>query len=137
MKKRYIEFSTIESLLPGHNLLIISDYAKGLLTLIFYRKLLLFKTVRDTVIVDPKAKNLSRYSNSSLVTPNQIEAERSSGILIKTNEDAEKAGQYLLKQGDFASVLITRGAHGMSLVGLDFPPLHLPSNAIEVFDVGG
>lgn len=131
-------FSTLESLLPNHNLLIISDYAKGLLTPALLEKVIaLAKQLEKPVIVDPKSRNLSRYAGSSLVTPNLIEAELASGISIKSNADAEKAGQYLIQQGNLSSILITRGADGMSLISVDFPPLHLPSDAIEVFDVVG
>ena len=36
-----------------------------------------------------------------------------------------------------ANVLITRGAHGMSLYEKRKPPVHIPTKAIEVFDVSG
>ena len=131
-------FLTLESLLPNHNVLIISDYAKGLLTPALLEKVIaLARQLEKPVIVDPKSKKLSRYAGTTLVTPNQIEAELASGISIKSNADAENAGQYLIRQGNFSSILITRGAHGMSLISVDFPPLHLPSDAIEVFDVVG
>ena len=89
------------------------------------------------VVVDPKSTDVSWYSGCTLLTPNQIEAERSSGISIRTDLDAEKAGQYLISQGNFDSVLITRGSKGMSLISSTSPPLHLPSDAIDVFDVVG
>ena len=61
-------FSAVESLLPSHNLLIISDYAKGLLSPLCSRKLLLARQLEKPVLIDPKSK-LSRYAGSSLVTP--------------------------------------------------------------------
>jgi D-beta-D-heptose 7-phosphate kinase/D-beta-D-heptose 1-phosphate adenosyltransferase len=130
--------SILEPLIPAHDLLILSDYAKGLLTPALLTKVIsLSRQFGKPVIVDPKSIDLSIYANSSLVTPNKAEAERSSGILINNNADAENAGRRIIQQSNISSVLITRGEQGMSLISTDLPPLHLPSDAKKVFDVVG
>jgi D-beta-D-heptose 7-phosphate kinase/D-beta-D-heptose 1-phosphate adenosyltransferase len=128
----------MNELIPKHDVLIISDYAKGLLTPPLLHEIIQLAINHSIpIIVDPKSLEFSRYYGATLVTPNTAEAERATGITIKRDDDAEKAGRKLLEKGNFAAVLITRGPQGMSLIPSEGSPLHLESDAIEVFDVVG
>ncbi|QPN59142.1 D-glycero-beta-D-manno-heptose 1-phosphate adenylyltransferase [Synechococcus sp. CBW1002] len=130
--------SLLEPLLPGHDVLILSDYAKGLLCPDLLQQVIaMARRFRIPVVVDPKSPDFNSYAGASLLTPNTVEAERATGFPIHTTEDAERAGLRLLNESGVSAVLITRGAHGMSLVLDDAPPLHLASGALEVFDVVG
>jgi D-beta-D-heptose 7-phosphate kinase/D-beta-D-heptose 1-phosphate adenosyltransferase len=118
--------------------LILSDYSKGLLTQPLLNDVIAAARRHGLpVVVDPKTNDFTRYDGATLVTPNCAEAERATGIAIKTNEDAERAGHRLLSSCSINSILITRGPHGMSLISSNGPPLHLASGAVEVFDVVG
>ena len=55
----------------------------------------------------------------------------------KNNQDVEEKGMKLLQSLDLTALLITRSEQGMSLIRRDEAPLHLPTQAQEVFDVTG
>lgn len=128
--------NALEPLMSSHDVLILSDYAKGLLTPALLKQVIaLAQSCGKPAVVDPKSHDFSRYAGASLLTPNTVEAERAVGFPIHSDADAERAGICLLS--DVPAVLITRGADGMSLISSDSPPLHLASGALEVFDVVG
>jgi D-beta-D-heptose 7-phosphate kinase / D-beta-D-heptose 1-phosphate adenosyltransferase len=130
--------AVLEPLLAKHDVLIVSDYAKGLLTPAFLK--LVIAAARSCglpVVVDPKSHDFSCYAGASLLTPNTTEAERAVGFSINSDADAERAGRRLLSDVDVSAVLITRGAHGMSFITSEADPIHLASGAFEVFDVVG
>ena len=128
----------LEKLIPMHDVLILSDYAKGLLIPALLKPVInLAQNAQIPILVDPKCHDFSCYAGASLLTPNTKEAERAVGFQINSNADAERAGRLLVAKADVHSVLITRGAHGMSLITAGADPLHLSSGALEVFDVVG
>jgi rfaE bifunctional protein kinase chain/domain len=117
---------------------IISDYGKGVIT-----KTLLDKVVnicnqrRIFVAVDPKETNFHNYRSVSLITPNHHEAGFAYGHKIITEKDLLTVGNGLLEKLDARSILITRGAKGMSLFRIDGEPTHIPTFARKVYDVTG
>lgn len=128
----------IEPLIPIHDVIVLSDYEKGLLSPALIKNIIkLANNYEKKVVVDPKNKDFSCYSGASLLTPNSIEIERAVGFSISTDADAEFAGHLLLKDVDVSAILITRGSKGMSLISVNDDPLHLTSRALDVFDVVG
>lgn len=125
------------STLPHVNLVIFSDYGKG--TLRYSRELIkAARALNLPVLVDPKSKDFSVYAGATIITPNQQEFEAIVGKCNSEEEIVTKAHQ-LIDKYQFSAVLVTRGAHGMTLVTCDNkePPLHIPTHAREVFDVTG
>lgn len=130
----------VESLLPRVNIIIVSDYNKGVITreLVAGLKKLVSRT--DVMIcVDPKKADFSFYQGVHVITPNHHEAERALGMEISNRRSLNRVGEELLKRFAFKAVLITRGEQGMSLFERDASILHteLPADAKEVFDVTG
>lgn len=124
-----------EKLLSEANIVILSDYGKG--TLAKAQDLIaLAKAFKKPILIDPKSKDFSIYRGATIITPNLGEFELVAGHSRDENELAEKA-KTLCKQYDFASILVTRGAQGMSLIGLEQKPLHLSAQAREVYDATG
>jgi D-beta-D-heptose 7-phosphate kinase/D-beta-D-heptose 1-phosphate adenosyltransferase len=118
--------------------LIISDYSKGVVT----EELMddIRDLVRDSgvpVVVDPKVYNPEMYRRVTMITPNNLEASRISGVEIRDEATLLAAGARLLERLDCRMVLITRGSEGMSLFQRDEPPVHIPTVARRVFDVTG
>jgi rfaE bifunctional protein kinase chain/domain len=117
---------------------VISDYDKGLLV-----PRLLEKVINTThaqgklVCLDPKIKNFLSYRQVDVITPNQPEAERASGIEIVDDESLIDAAHRIRGMLDCANVLITRGEHGMSLLNAENKMTHIPTVAREVYDVTG
>jgi D-beta-D-heptose 7-phosphate kinase/D-beta-D-heptose 1-phosphate adenosyltransferase len=124
--------------MADHHVLVLSDYAKGVLTDgVIAGLVAVAQQASVPVVVDPKSARLARYAGATLVTPNAHEATESTGIAIVEDEDAEQAGLAVLAVADIEAILITRAGQGMSLIGRDGAIAHLPASAREVFDVVG
>lgn len=125
----------IEQALPHIGALVLSDYAKGALTHV-EKMIALANKAGVPVLIDPKGSNFERYRGATLLTPNMSEFEAIVGP-CKTNQDVEEKGMALLNSLELKALLITRSEQGMSLIRRDETPLHLPTQAQEVFDVTG
>ncbi len=124
--------------LPTVAALVVSDYNKGLLAREFFDAVSArCHEGRVPCFLDPKAFDLRGIGPVTAITPNEREAEAISGIKIVDREAADKAGQAILSATGAQHVLVTRGEHGMALFSAGKPPLHLPTQARQVFDVTG
>jgi len=127
----------IKRTVPRVDLVVISDYAKGLVTGPLAEETIAMCRKRGTpVAVDPKVEHFDYYMGATIITPNNLEASRASGIEIEDEASLKRAGEELMKRLECDALLITRGEHGMSLFepGLE---THIPTVAQEVFDVSG
>ena len=118
--------------------LVISDYAKGVVTDRVIQACLAAAERGIPLVVDPKGRDFARYAGATLITPNVLELEVATGVSTH-NESAAivRAGEMLLPVLGGAAILVTRGAAGMTLLSRGEPPLHLPTAARSVFDVTG
>ena len=127
----------IETRARSAQLILVSDYQKGVVTRRSMANLLAFAKANGLpVIVDPKVPHIDYYAGAALVTPNHIEAESATNTRIASHEDARQAAIALRQRLGVASVLITRGEHGMWLDHAGAGG-YLPSSAREVADVTG
>jgi D-glycero-beta-D-manno-heptose-7-phosphate kinase len=128
----------IDDRLRAANACVLSDYAKGLVSPRVAGHLLsAAAALGKPVIVDPKGADYSKYRGATLVKPNLLEAGHFLGREVDAVEDVVDAGRRMLAFLGSAGVLITRGAAGMSLFEKDADPLHIPTQAREVYDVTG
>ncbi|MBI5644205.1 MAG: D-glycero-beta-D-manno-heptose-7-phosphate kinase [Deltaproteobacteria bacterium] len=127
----------VKRALKSADLVIVSDYAKGLIT-----ETLMEETsdacgrMDKFLAVDPKVEHFDYYKGSTIVTPNNLEASLASGVEISDEASLHRAGEVLFNKLGCEALLITRGENGMSL----FEPnseTHIPTVAQEVFDVSG
>jgi D-beta-D-heptose 7-phosphate kinase/D-beta-D-heptose 1-phosphate adenosyltransferase len=122
----------------GCDAMILSDYAKGVLTDNAITKLIqAAKAGSKVVIVDPKGVNYSRYRGADIITPNRRELFEATGMPTSSDEDVCLAAQFLIDSHSFGAVLATRSKDGMTLLRKDGSLSHLKAEAIEVFDVSG
>jgi rfaE bifunctional protein kinase chain/domain len=130
--------AALDRLISRCDALVLSDYAKGTLTpRVIARAIELAKAREAPVLVDPKERKYRLYRGVTLVTPNLIEAERFTGVTIRSEADLGRAAETILEDLQAQAVLITRGEQGMSLFERGRAPLHIPTFAREVFDVTG
>lgn len=116
---------------------VVSDYLKGTITQGLMSRVVAASRANGVpVLVDPKIPHIAYYAGSSLITPNHVEAETATHRRIRSNEDAAAAARVFRERASCQAVLITRGEHGMCLLG-DGDALHLPTVAREVADVTG
>jgi D-beta-D-heptose 7-phosphate kinase / D-beta-D-heptose 1-phosphate adenosyltransferase len=125
----------IQTALTTHKVLVLSDYAKGALSAV-QSMIKLANHANVPILVDPKGTDFERYRGATLLTPNMSEFEAVVGH-CKTEEEIVEKGYQLIKQYDLKALLVTRSEKGMTLLQLDKPIYHLPTQAKEVFDVTG
>ncbi|HEX9004452.1 MAG TPA: D-glycero-beta-D-manno-heptose-7-phosphate kinase [Blastocatellia bacterium] len=117
---------------------VISDYDKGVLTPRLLEKVISSTQAQGKIVcLDPKIKNFLSYRQVDVITPNQPEAERASGIEIVDDGSLIAAAHRIREMLDCINVLITRGEQGMSLLDSENRLTHIPTVAREVYDVTG
>jgi D-beta-D-heptose 7-phosphate kinase / D-beta-D-heptose 1-phosphate adenosyltransferase len=116
-------------------LVILSDYAKGLLTEDICQHVIHYcRAHKIPVLVDPKGRNYHKYRGATALTPNKKETAEACDTQVNDSALIEKAST--LKAGlslDFLAV--TRGEEGISLITERIE--HLSATAKQVFDVSG
>ena len=131
--------SAARAAIPDHDVLVISDYAKGFLPPALVADLIaLARSHCKPVIVDPKGMRLSHYDGATVITPNRHEARIAAAMPAGDDAAAAAAAQRLLEAlPKLEAALITRGSAGMTLLVRGEEALHIPAHAREVFDVSG
>ena len=133
--------SAIDARCAGADIVLVSDYLKGVITSGTMAAVLATATPRGiAVLVDPKIPHLDLYRGVTLVTPNQVEAETATHARIRTDDQARDAARRLRDGLHCASVVITRGEHGMWVLDGTTTPAteaNFAATALEVSDVTG
>lgn len=118
------------------NVVILSDYAKGVLRPQAQLFIDAARAKNIPVLVDPKHNDFDFYHGATLITPNLKEFSTMVGE-IQNESDLIRKGEKLVKECDLKALLITRGGEGMTLLERDCPEYYLPASGREVFDVTG
>lgn len=127
----------IEKAVASHDLVVLSDYAKGVLSVELLKKIFAScRRLKKSVLVDPKGSDYSRYKGATLITPNFKECEVASQIKINNDKDLKVAVNKLIKETACTQILVTCGPDGMKLVSKN-KIIHQPTQAQSVFDVSG
>ena len=125
-------------LLPRADIVLLSDYAKGVLTARVIRNVIdAARKLGKPVIVDPKSANFAIYRGATLLTPNRkefAEATRSRADTVKSIADA---AQDAMRLSDCEAMLVTQSEHGMTLVPRHGEAIHLPAHPVKIRDVSG
>ncbi len=126
------------SQLPRADALVLSDYAKGVLTPALIRHVIdAARASGKPVVVDPKGSDYSVYHGATLVTPNRKELSEAVHRDARTDAEVAAAASGLRDALHCEAVLVTRSDEGMTLVARDAPPVHVPSYAVKISDVSG
>ncbi|MFN7950027.1 MAG: D-glycero-beta-D-manno-heptose-7-phosphate kinase [Blastocatellia bacterium] len=130
--------AVFNDLIAAADAVVVSDYDKGLLTPRVLQSILAAaEQARKPVCLDPKIRNFAHYRPVTVITPNQAEAERATGLEITDEKSLLAAAQRIREMLDCPHVLITRGEHGLSLLSENDSFIHIPTVAREVYDVTG
>jgi D-beta-D-heptose 7-phosphate kinase/D-beta-D-heptose 1-phosphate adenosyltransferase len=123
----------IDLALPAAHVLVLSDYAKGVVTSeVAKHAIAAARGVKIPIVVDPKQLDFRVYAGATVLTPNLRELGAAAPDM-----SVDAASEHLLSQLGGAAVLVTRGADGMTLFRSDHAPIHVTAAAKEVFDVTG
>lgn len=129
--------SHLERVAHEHDVIILSDYRKGLLIdALVARVIDTANALGVPIIVDPKRNDWSIYRGASIITPNVNELSMASGLSCVDDQTCEQAARQLSNLTG-ARILVTRSEKGMAFFDHDGPPVILPTKAREVFDVSG
>lgn len=128
----------IEDKISEVDVVLISDYGKGLITKDLLSRVLAAANTHDKMtIVDPKGLDFSKYSGASLITPNKKEAALASGIEIYDQPSLERAADKIFENVGIDKLLITCGKDGMVLFEKSKEPFGVRADVRQVFDVSG
>lgn len=128
----------VREIIPLVTVVVLSDYAKGLLTpKIISEIIALAKQEHKLIIVDPKGYDFSRYREADIITPNQKELTLATGIEIYNRKTVVIAAEKIIHSCHIQTVLVTRGAEGMCLVSREKAPFHIPTYGQDIFDLAG
>lgn len=124
--------------------IILSDYDKGVLTPDLIRQIIDLANAHSVkTLIDPKGNDYSVYKGAYVVTPNRDELSKATNNAA-TIEDGEvvDAANKLIETSGIQNVVATRSEDGMTIVqgsgkAQAQRPVHIPTEALEVFDVSG
>ncbi len=128
---RIVRRETLAPLLADCDVVLISDYAKGMIDGEVVHKLV---ESGKPVIIDPRPQHRDHYRGATLITPNRKEATEMLGVHERLS--GEELGRRL---GDLleCDVLVTLGEEGMCLCRRGERAVSIPTRAREVYDVTG
>lgn len=119
-----------KSEIDKHDVVILSDYDKGVLTERVIREII--KASNKPVIIDPKKADWNIYSGAMVLTPNLNEWFIASNKAYDERSVVSKA-----MECGIDNVLVTRSKEGVSLIKQNGSIWNIPSTAKSVVDVTG
>ena len=135
MEKKIFDF--VLKRIQNIDAIIISDYAKGIITKNLAESLIrLANEKKKIIVVDPKPKHKNFYKNATLITPNNDEACEMLNVEEKNDNDIIKVGKTLLENLN-AALILTRGEKGMAIFEKNKEITNIPTKAKEVYDIVG
>lgn len=106
----------MDEILSDINVVVISDYGKGVVTKELAQLLITNAKKRNIpVVVDPKGTNYEKYRGATVCTPNTNELSVVTGKILKNEEDIKKAGLRLREDIDLEYLMLTRSEKGISI----------------------
>jgi len=127
---------TFERIVKDYDVVLLSDYGKGVLTDILTPSLINIANKNNKkVLVDPKGLDYSKYNDAYLLTPNKKEAGKATQIDIKDDDSLTQAITKLKTDCNLNISLITLSEQGVAIYDNNLRTY--PTVAREVFDVTG
>ena len=115
----------------NYNVIVLSDYNKGVLTKNWFKK-----PENTLVFLDPK-KSFINFNQCDIITPNLNELKELSGNNIISEDDIIQSCRMILKKYSLKYIIAKRGDRGITIVGNDNFVKHLKSRFVNNPDVTG
>lgn len=137
--------AVLEKRIPRSDVVLLSDYAKGLFSQSFTNQLIeLCHKFDKKVLVDPKRRDYQKYMGATLIKPNRRELEMVADVTFDTSspdflKDVIKVGREILHRYQIENMIVTLSEKGMVYVpsSEEEECIYIPTYAKEVFDVSG
>ncbi len=124
-------------LVSGANVVILSDYAKGVLTEPVCRAIIdEAHEFEIPVLVDPKNRNFTRYRGATTICPNLKELSAATGEPVRDLESVFLAGQALLPWLGMKFMAVTLSEKGIAVLH-ERSRVQIPAVVRQVYDVSG
>ncbi len=128
----------IEQAIADHTVVIVSDYAKGVLAEgVAAAIIAATRAAGKAVVVDPKGTDYTPYRGATVLKPNRRELAEATAMPVGSEDEVVAAARALIAAGDFSAVLVSLSEDGMILVEAGGAVHLLPAAAREVYDVSG
>src|SRR5215472_5365763 len=136
-----VEQKLSEAILPQlarADIVLLSDYAKGVLTARVIRNVIdAAKKAGKSVIVDPKCANFAIYRGATLLTPNRKEFAEATRSPADSDQTIAEAAREAMVLADCEAIVVTQSENGMTLVPRDGEVIHVGAHPVKVRDVSG
>ena len=123
--------------IPQANAIILSDYAKGVLSTAVCRHVIdSARRLGIPVFVDPKGRDFERYRGATTICPNLNELSVFTGVASSDLDDLLAAGHAAIAPLELDFLTVTMSERGIRVLGTELDIIS-PARAREVFDVSG
>jgi D-beta-D-heptose 7-phosphate kinase/D-beta-D-heptose 1-phosphate adenosyltransferase len=127
----------VNSLIPGIDGIVLSDYAKGTLTPEICQNIIGAARQRGLpILVDPKGRDFNRYRGATTISPNLKELALVTGDSTASLDVILDRGQSLAAELGLDYLTVTLGEKGIAVLH-SHNRFHAPAIAQQVFDVSG
>jgi len=127
----------LERSVPSADAIVLSDYAKGVLSEEVCQAAIRFARQRNIpVLVDPKQRSFERYRGATTICPNLSELSVATGLPAKDTDAVLSAGQSMVPELELECLTATLSEKGIALLRRDSKVI-APAVARQVFDVSG
>jgi D-beta-D-heptose 7-phosphate kinase / D-beta-D-heptose 1-phosphate adenosyltransferase len=128
----------VSAVLPRAGAVVLSDYAKGVLTQKVIRTIVdRARNLGLPVIVDPKSSDFAVYRGATIITPNRKELAEATRSPVANESEVAKAAAQLGQIVGSDAVLVTLSEDGVLLHASGADPVHVPAYPVRVRDVSG
>lgn len=114
------------------DIIILSDYNKGVLQSNWFKKLLNYN-----LIIDPKKQDFEHYREAHIITPNLKELELAVGMSLNNSKEIINACKKLISNYNINYVVAKRGQKGMIVVGKNGYVNKISAFKVNSIDVTG
>lgn len=123
--------------LPNASVIVLSDYAKGVLNERLCRSVIgKARELHIPVVVDPKGPDFTRYRGATTICPNARELAVATGESAADLKWLLNAGQKLVATLNLQYMLVTLSERGIAILHQD-SCTRVPAEVRQVFDVSG
>src|SRR5882757_569069 len=124
--------------LPRVGAVVLSDYAKGVLTPRVLAAIIAAANKAGTpVIVDPKAADYAVYRGATVIKPNRKELSEATRMPAASDDDVIAAAARLNADFGTQAVLVSLSDDGLTLVPARGEPIRVPAYPVKVKDASG
>jgi D-beta-D-heptose 7-phosphate kinase / D-beta-D-heptose 1-phosphate adenosyltransferase len=128
----------VRELVTSHNVVAISDYAKGVLTDgVAFEVIETAHEAGARVVVEPKGGDHIRYRGADLVAPSRGELAQATGLPVSSTAEVAAAARALIERCGFGAVIVLLGREGLLLVEPRDLVAVVPATGIDGYDPDG